>query len=192
MDDLGVARAGVRADRALGLEDDDSRPAWRGARDGQPDHARADHDDVELVEIRRRQSGIPFVTIARFNIFCTLTGGAMLAPVAEPDVEHLDRKRRDRFLQQLVVGTNALLRDPGHASRVDVRVARGGAAAPGHGDLGVRGENGIHVERNRHEVLPRIVSRREQAGAARGIGRDRPIEETPPLAVEVEVGAEMR
>src|SRR2546423_764584 len=50
VDYLGVPRAGVRADRVLGIEDDDLSPGERQlAGDRQADDARADDDDVNAV-----------------------------------------------------------------------------------------------------------------------------------------------
>src|SRR5205085_1485845 len=50
MDYLGVPRAGVRADRVLGIEDDDLSSGERQlARDREADHARADDDRVNAI-----------------------------------------------------------------------------------------------------------------------------------------------
>jgi hypothetical protein len=49
VDDLGVARAGVAADRVLGLQHDHFAPRHgEGARDGKAHHARADDYGVKL------------------------------------------------------------------------------------------------------------------------------------------------
>src|SRR3982750_2574545 len=54
VDPLGVARASVGADRVLGLEDYDLAPAeGEGARDREPDYARADDDGVKPLHVNR-------------------------------------------------------------------------------------------------------------------------------------------
>ena len=55
MDDFRVARAGVRADRILALQDDDfAARRSQGARHREADHARADDDRLYAFQVRMR------------------------------------------------------------------------------------------------------------------------------------------